>query len=413
MKMKEVLERTGLTDRAVRLYIANDLVAPECNRGYTGRNNYDFSEEDVEILQKIALLRKADFSLEQIRALQSGGEEARAALTQYLEEKREEYHRDGLILEALTGLPGEEVPDLDELCKRLTEGFREKKVPQSDLKVTWKERLESVFFLVVSGIGALFFLFVNWSIRLEMIERFPFRKWTSFPEVRIAWGAHLVVFLPVALLIWVFQMYCKRRLVPKKRKRRLITACIVVALSVLYTLGPGNIAIYMVQMAPVIYSETEDPDNYMVLGTDMQDAADYLLEIFPHHIPEEAYMEGSNWYSENRYLETTKYYYRYADFIDEDFDIFAQWVLTEAAFREEIQRVKTNLADREIYERQWGDWICLSLTESDFEEVTSYYYHYFFAYNPKTHMVRYIYSHCQDGGGIYASPYFLTLDWDN
>jgi DNA-binding transcriptional MerR regulator len=411
--MKEVLERTGLTDRAVRLYIANDLVAPECSRGYTGRNNYDFSEEDVEILQKIALLRKADFSLEQIKSLQAGGEEARTALASYLEEKREEYLRDGLILEALAGLPGEEVPNLDELCNRLTEGFREKKVPQSDLKVTWKERLESIFFLVVSGIGALFFLLVNWSIRLEMIERFPFRKWTSFPEVWIAWGAHLVVFLPVVLLIWVFLMYCKRRLVPKKRKRRLITACIAVALSVLYTLGPGNIALYMVQMAPVIYSETEDPDNYMVLGTDMQDAADYLLEIFPHHIPEEAYMEGSNWYSANRYLETTKYYYRYADFIDEDFDIFAQWVLTEDAFQEEIQRVKTNLADREIYERKWGDWICLSLTQADFEEVTSYYYHYFFAYNPKTHMVRYIYSHCQDGGGIYASPYFLTLDWDN
>ena len=69
MKMKEVLERTGLTDRAVRLYIANELVAPECSRGYTGRNSFDFSEEDVEALQKIALLRKADFSLEQIKSL--------------------------------------------------------------------------------------------------------------------------------------------------------------------------------------------------------------------------------------------------------------------------------------------------------------------------------------------------------
>ena len=37
MKMKEVLERTGLTDRAVRLYIANGLIAPVCNRGYTGQ----------------------------------------------------------------------------------------------------------------------------------------------------------------------------------------------------------------------------------------------------------------------------------------------------------------------------------------------------------------------------------------
>ena len=73
MKVKDVLERTGLTDRAVRLYIANGLVAPECSRSYTGRNNYEFSEADVEVLKRIALLRKADFSIEQIKALQSGG----------------------------------------------------------------------------------------------------------------------------------------------------------------------------------------------------------------------------------------------------------------------------------------------------------------------------------------------------
>lgn len=413
MKMKEVLERTGLTDRAVRLYIANELVSPECTRGYTGRNNYDFSEADVEVLKKIALLRKAAFSIEQIKALQSGGEEAREALSEYLEAKREEFKRDGLILEALAGLSEENVPNLDELCKRLTEGFREKKVPQSDLKPTWKERLESIFFLTVSFVGALFFLMVNWGIQLDLEERFPFRKWTVFPEVYIAWGAHIVVFLPEILLIWVFLMYCKRRLVEKKRKRRLITACILVAMSVWLTLGPGSMALYMVQMAPVVYSETEDPDNYMVLGTEMQDAADYLLLMFPQHIPEEAYVEGSNWYSEDRYPETTRYYYRYADFIDTDFDIFAQWILPEEEFAEEVQRVQENLADRTLYKRQWGNWICLSLTEADFEEVTNYYYHYFFAYNPKTHMVRYVYSHCLDGGGIYAAPYFLSLDWEN
>lgn len=413
MKMKEVLERTGLTDRAVRLYIANDLVAPECSRGYTGRNNYDFSEGDVEALQKIALLRKADFSIEQIKALQQGGEGAKEALSQYLKDKREEYHRDGLILEALAGLPGEEIPNLDELCRRLTEGFREKKVPQADLKPTWKERLESIFFLTVSFLGAQFFWLTNWGIQLELEERFPFRKWTPISAVWITWGAHLVTFLPAVLLTWIFLMYCKRRLVESQRERRLKKALILMGLSLLLTLGPGTMAIYMVGFAPVIYSETNEPDNYMVLGTDMQDAADYLLLMFPQHIPEQAYTEGSNWYSEDRYPETTRYYYRYADFIDTDFDIFAQWALPEDAFMEEVQRVQNNLAEKTVYERQWGDWVCLSLTEADFEEVTNYYIHYFFAYNPKTHMVRYIYSYCQDAGGVYASPYFLTLDWDN
>lgn len=413
MKMKEVLERTGLTDRAVRLYIANELVAPECTRGYTGRNNYEFSEGDIEALQKIALLRKADFSIEQIKSLQSGGEEARKALSEYLEDKREEFHRDGLILEALAGLPGEEIPNLDELCRRLAEGFREKQVPQSDLKPTWKERLENIFFLTVSGIGTVFFLMVNWGIKLVLEERFPFPKLAIYPGIGMTWIAHLVVFLPGVMLLRVFLMYCKRRLAEKKRKRRLVIAWVLLVLSFLLTLGPGTIAIYMVNFAPVIYSETSDPENYLVVGTDLQNGVDYRLLMFPQYIPEEAYDNGGNLRSESQYLETTRYYYRYADFVDEDFDIFAQWVLPEDKFAKEVQRIRKNLSDRTVYERQWGDWVCLSLTEADFEEVTNNYLHYFFAYNEDTNMVRYVYSYCQDGGGEMASPYFLTLDWEN
>ncbi len=413
MKMKEVLERTGLTDRAVRLYIANGLVAPECSRGYTGRNNYEFSEADVEILQKIALLRKADFSLEQIKQLQEGGENAREALAEYLEEKREEFKRDGLILEALAGLPGEETPDLDEICRRLTEGFRAKQVPQSDLKPTWKERMESVFFLSVSFVGALFFLMVNWGILLYLEERFPYPKLSSYTGVLRTWSSHVIVFLPVVLLLWIFVLYCRRRLVEQKRKRRRITAILLLVTTLILTLGPGTMAIYIVSFAPVVHSETDDPDHYLILGPDLQEAEDYLHLIFPEQIPEAARSEETDHDSEENYPETTRYYYRYADFVDEDFDIFAQWVLPEDEFAEEVQRVRENLSEEVVYERQWGDWTCVSLTEADFEEVSYYYRHYFFAYNDKTNTVRYIYSYCQDGGGEMASPYFLTLDWES
>lgn len=78
MKMKEVLLQTGLTDRAVRLYIENGILAPKNEKSYTGRNSFEFTREDVAVLQRIALLRKADFSIEQIKLLQKGGDEARA-----------------------------------------------------------------------------------------------------------------------------------------------------------------------------------------------------------------------------------------------------------------------------------------------------------------------------------------------
>jgi len=70
VRMKEVCERTGLTDRAVRLYIDNGLLSPLEENSYTGRKSIQFSEKDVEILDAIATLRKADFSIADIRDMQ-------------------------------------------------------------------------------------------------------------------------------------------------------------------------------------------------------------------------------------------------------------------------------------------------------------------------------------------------------
>lgn len=70
MKMKEICERTGLTERAVRLYCERGLIAPQT---YT-QNDRDylvFSEHDEQALCCIAILREADFSLEQIRTMQN------------------------------------------------------------------------------------------------------------------------------------------------------------------------------------------------------------------------------------------------------------------------------------------------------------------------------------------------------
>ena len=63
MKIKEVIKKTELTDKAIRLYIDNGLVAPSIDESYSGRKSIDFSDDDVERLSNIALLRKAGFSI--------------------------------------------------------------------------------------------------------------------------------------------------------------------------------------------------------------------------------------------------------------------------------------------------------------------------------------------------------------
>ena len=68
MKMKEVCAQTGLTERAVRFYVQEKLVVPLAQRR-GGRTWLDFSPADVDRLKAISTLRKAGFTLEELRAM--------------------------------------------------------------------------------------------------------------------------------------------------------------------------------------------------------------------------------------------------------------------------------------------------------------------------------------------------------
>jgi len=70
MRISEVCQRAGLTERAVRLYIREGLVEPGQRNGITV-----FDADGVKRLEQIAVLRRTDFSIAQIRRmLESPGE---------------------------------------------------------------------------------------------------------------------------------------------------------------------------------------------------------------------------------------------------------------------------------------------------------------------------------------------------
>ena len=108
MKIKQVIKETGLTDRAIRLYIENELVKPECDENYNGRKSIEFSETDVENLKNIALLRKADFSIQEIKALQMGGETAQNTIKEYINRTNEKIKFNSEIIEKIGTLADEE-----------------------------------------------------------------------------------------------------------------------------------------------------------------------------------------------------------------------------------------------------------------------------------------------------------------
>ena len=69
MKMKEVCEKTLLTERTVRFYMEKGLVSPK-TEWINGRNYSDFSREDVEMLKAVKILREITFSVDEILAMQ-------------------------------------------------------------------------------------------------------------------------------------------------------------------------------------------------------------------------------------------------------------------------------------------------------------------------------------------------------
>jgi len=69
MKINEAEQRVGISRRNIRFYEKEGLLAP----GRDSSNGYrSYTEEDVNVLLQIKLLRKLDLPLEEIRALQQG-----------------------------------------------------------------------------------------------------------------------------------------------------------------------------------------------------------------------------------------------------------------------------------------------------------------------------------------------------
>lgn len=125
MTMHEVCARLGLTKKAVRYYVGEGLIAPRRQEnGYA-----DFSETDCETLERIALLRRLDLSIGEIRGILAGGsaEAALHRLTKQIE-------REQTALRLLRGFS--ETRDYAALKKALT---------AEEQKRTIAERLESAF----------------------------------------------------------------------------------------------------------------------------------------------------------------------------------------------------------------------------------------------------------------------------
>ena len=151
MKIKDIIEKTGLTDRAVRLYIDEGLVLPDIKESYSGRKSIDFSEKDVERLNNVALLRKAGFSIADIKNLIDDNSTAKSVIERFVEQTQTDIEHKTEIVEKLKGISFDEDVTFEKICSSLSASVNEKQVPCEDMKLTLAERIIKIAMIIFAG----------------------------------------------------------------------------------------------------------------------------------------------------------------------------------------------------------------------------------------------------------------------
>lgn len=404
MKIKTVTEITGLTDRAVRLYIDSGLIAPEITENHAGRKNIEFSESDVALLKKIALLRKAGFSIADIRALLSDETQARRVVSAFIENTETEIENKAEIVARLKSIEADSAINADTVCEALSATVSAAKVPDEDMMHSARDESDRKFAVVASLIFTILPILVYAGVNL--INKMQFR-YSHFTAKDFLWNFILCFgwFLIMVMGVVSFLLCRKKFSFSKGRKRRktaseiLILCCFALVVPSLLT------SVFAIGFVPTVYSQTTDVADYLILDNTVEDVyGEEIRRIFPEKIPESAGKKGDGWV--DSYPYTTRYYYMYQSAIDHSFDIFAEWSLSENEFLQAVN----DAPDNYVHSENKGEWNCFYYidTEQEVEADQTYYWFLIFAYNEQTRSVRYIASYAIDSQN---APYYQTVEW--
>lgn len=139
MKMKEILEKTGLTERAVRLYVQRGLVTPKAV-WKNGRDYLEFSCTDLQRLREIGLLRRMGFSLEQIAQMIRVPQHIPGLLQAHLRQLRESSREVAQAAQLLEPLQEGSYSSLTEFVQRLSQAQFQRELPLRELELRFGEQ---------------------------------------------------------------------------------------------------------------------------------------------------------------------------------------------------------------------------------------------------------------------------------
>lgn len=132
MKIKDVSQQTGLTKKTIRFYEAQGLLDP-AKTEQNGRSYRDYTQEDVDQLLQIATLRRARFSVDEIRRIQETPEETTEIFRTYRERLRAEKNDLEEILAVADTIEAEELTSAETLIARMEHVAAELPLPRADI----------------------------------------------------------------------------------------------------------------------------------------------------------------------------------------------------------------------------------------------------------------------------------------
>lgn len=137
MRIKEVVKRTGLTEKTIRYYESKALVTPDMLEK-NGRQWRDYTEDHIRALSAVATLRKARFHVEEIARMQADPGCIPSLLPGLKKRVDEAYETLGRLKASLDSGGMADSPDVFALAERLSAPVEPLALPEIDVKFNFR-----------------------------------------------------------------------------------------------------------------------------------------------------------------------------------------------------------------------------------------------------------------------------------
>lgn len=381
MKIKEICEKTKLTERAVRLYIENGLVAPSINESYSGRRNVEFSAEDVKRLKSISVLRKAGFSIAQIKLMQQEPEKSKEVLQEFIDKTNERIKTDSEIVACLMPLLSLEKLVPEQISQSLEKPVVEEKLlPAEDSEPSALQKFIRKLFLSVGIIGLVFN--VACLVPILWVEIRDIRGY-SFPRYDAVGIFYMTIFFAPSILSATVILINRKKSVASKKKQKIKSVLTVLLIGI-------GVWCSIFTYCGAFLASVSNPEGFVVSQTsNIENYGDFepkglsgvwktLSEFLPEKLPD---------------VRGIKYKYWYKEFggapMDPQTEIFLEIPLDRESFDEAVEKYKAfrpSDSACEPYEEKINDWTLIYYREDHERAPTNY--DPVFAFNEKECKIR-------------------------